>query len=328
MLNRKPESKLWDTKKIKDFTKENKITDITFNKFLDTWDGSGQIADEYNKYLQKATTSTSKFAASIKSIGANIGIMLAISIAIKAVSAVWDSANVTVAEVQESIEELSSSISTLQSEYDSLRAKDFSDLTESEKTRLTYLETRIAREKELLELEEARLIREKYGSEFTDFFDKDNYNAKIREFENKFFVKQNGLSGVYNTKYGLENNMQSIIDFGSSVDEYNNTIKAIEYLESFKTEDATELVTGYINDSILREEGNLKSIIDTLIKELQNYEQAKLEAEAEIEKISKDLENPNLTEDDKSTINNWIQRFKDSIFVSDFFIDLINSIFY
>lgn len=54
-----------DVSKIKD-------TDDTFKSFLKTWDGTGDVASKYNKFLESSSNATSSFGSSIKSLGANL----------------------------------------------------------------------------------------------------------------------------------------------------------------------------------------------------------------------------------------------------------------
>ena len=107
-----------------------------------------------------------------------MAIMLAINVAIKAVTAIWDEMNVTVAETQEKIDGLNSSIETLNSEYETLNARDYDSLSQSEKDRLEYLKERIEYEEKLLEIQKRKLNEEQVGTGFTDYFDKDSLRGK------------------------------------------------------------------------------------------------------------------------------------------------------
>ena len=161
--------------------------------FLDTWDGTGNLADEFQNYINNSANSLTKFSSTLKSVAANMGIMLAVSLAIKGIITLWDKLNVTVEETQQKYDELSSSISTLQSEYDTLNSRDYDSLSDSEKERLKYLEDRIELEKELLEIQQQEIYDEKVGGKFTDYFDKDSYTYKIafstNEYENTGFIE-------------------------------------------------------------------------------------------------------------------------------------------
>lgn len=96
-----------------DFAKECKVTDETFLSFLKTWDGTGDIAEQYQKHLAKASSSTSKFAATLKTVAANIAIMTVINIAIKAVTTAWDDFNETVEESQVKVDEITGKLENL-----------------------------------------------------------------------------------------------------------------------------------------------------------------------------------------------------------------------
>jgi hypothetical protein len=55
--------------------------------------------------MQKAGSATAKFGATLKTVAANIGIMLLISAAVKIATAIWDKFNTTVGEAQSDLEE-------------------------------------------------------------------------------------------------------------------------------------------------------------------------------------------------------------------------------
>ena len=97
--------------------------------------------EELDSAMSNATNSSAKFAASLKSIAANVGIMLAVNIAIKALASTWDALNVTVEEQEQKINELKSSYEGLKSEYEQLSQKQ--DVTDAEKRRLHYRNARL-----------------------------------------------------------------------------------------------------------------------------------------------------------------------------------------
>lgn len=139
-------------------------TDKNFVKFLKDTSYSEKTLDNYNQYLQKASSSTAKFAATLKSIGVNIAIMLAINLAIKAATELWDYYNVTVAEVQEEIDAINDKLSTLNGELEDLLAKDPARRTDAEKERIKYLKERIELEEQLLEQQQKRQAAEILGN--------------------------------------------------------------------------------------------------------------------------------------------------------------------
>lgn len=275
----------------------------------------------------KATANDSKkMITTLKSVAANIGVMIAFTVAIKAIEYAWDKANTTAEEVQGKIDDLSSSISTLEDEYKSLKETGSENLTDAEQARLQYLENRIEREKELKELEETRLIREKYGSNFTDYFDEDNQNAKYSDFREKYF---DGMSKVDVTSlaYGIDHDEKNVIDIGSKIDEYKAAQEKIQsYVEQMNRHSSDE--QGYIWADELKsqEKDNLEKLIPQLQEEYQNYKEAKYEAETAIDEMTQDLDNPNLTDKDKETIQSWIAQYQDVVKIADYYIGLMRDI--
>lgn len=275
----------------------------------------------------KATANDSKkMITTLKSVAANIGVMIAFTVAIKAIEYAWDKANTTVEEVQGKFDDLSSSISTLEDEYKSLKETGLENLTDAEQARLQYLEDRIEREKKLKELEEARLIREKYGSNFTDSFDEDNQNAKYSDFREKYF---DGMSKVDVTSlaYGIDHDEKNVIDIGSKIDEYLESQKKIQlYIDQMNKYDSNRQEYIWADELKTKEENKLEKLIPQLQEEYQNYKEAKYEAETAIDEMTQDLDNPNLTDKDKETIQSWIAQYQDVVKIADYYIGLMRDI--
>ena len=276
--------------------------------------------------LKATANSSKKLITTLKSVAANIGVMIAFTVAIKAIEYAWDKANTTVEEVQGKIDDLSSSISTLEDEYKSLKETGSENLTDAEQARLQYLEDRIARGKELKELEEARLIREKYGSNFTDSFDEDNQNAKYSDFREKYF---DGMSkvGVTSLAYGIDHDEKNVIDIGSKIDEYLESQKKIQlYIDQMNKYDSDRQEYIWADELKTKEENKLEKLIPQLQEEYQNYKEAKYEAETAIDEMTQDLDNPNLTDKDKETIQSWIAQYQDVVKIADYYIGLMRDI--
>lgn len=305
---------------------------IGYFKTLDngkgTIDNASASTEGMATYL-KSTGQAFDFAAikaTLLNTALNAGIMIAFAAAIKAVEYAWDKANVTVQEVQGNIDDLSDSISTLEDEYNSLKDTGSENLTESEQARLQYLEDRIAREKELKELEEARLIREKYGNGFTDYFDEDNQNAKYSDFREKYFNGMNNMD-VTSLAYGIEQNNQKVIDIGSKIDEYNASQEKIQsYVEQMNRHTPNEQEYIWADELKSQEDDKLEKLIPQLQVEYQNYKEAKYEAETAIDEMTQDLDNPNLTDKDKETIQSWIAQYQDVIKIADYYIGVMRGI--
>lgn len=188
------------------------MSDENLKKFLKTWDGTGDIAKEYNKYLEQASSSTSKFSASLKNVAANMGIMLAITVALKLLGAAWDHFNVTVEESQAKVDDITTKLKELNEEYDKLNSRDSDSLTSSEKERLNYLKDRISYEEELLDIEKRKQYQEQMGGGFTDLFDKDSDSYKKWVELVNDFGKNEVMEGFWH----------GTID--SNIDEYNQAL--------------------------------------------------------------------------------------------------------
>lgn len=188
------------------------MSDENLKKFLKTWDGTGDIAKEYNKYLEQASSSTSKFSASLKNVAANMGIMLAITVALKLLGAAWDHFDVTVEESQAKVDDITTKLKELNEEYDKLNSRDSDSLTSSEKERLNYLKDRISYEEELLDIEKRKQYQEQMGGGFTDLFDKDSDSYKKWVELVNDFGKNEVMEGFWH----------GTID--SNIDEYNQAL--------------------------------------------------------------------------------------------------------
>ena len=141
-----------------------------------------------------------------------MGIMLAITVALKLLGAAWDHFNVTVEESQAKVDDITTKLKELNEEYDKLNSRDSDSLTSSEKERLNYLKDRISYEEELLDIEKRKQYQEQMGGGFTDLFDKDSDSyKKWVELVNDF-----GKNEV------MEGFLHGTID--SNIDEYNQAL--------------------------------------------------------------------------------------------------------
>lgn len=158
-------------------------TNEEFFKFAKQADLSGDVLEQYKVYMQSASTATSKFAATLKSVAANIGIMLAINGAIRIASAVWDAWNVTVEESQEKIDNINSRIEELNINLSELRDKQ--DKTSFDNQRIEQLEQELDLQERLLEIEQKRLYQNQIGTDISDLFDADSLISKKFYEENR-----------------------------------------------------------------------------------------------------------------------------------------------
>lgn len=279
-----------------------------------------------NNGLTASTTSASNaFKGLTMMIKAN-PFMIAVT-AITIGVAVWQKYKQSIEDVKDRIDELSDSISTLESECESLKETGSEKLTDAEQARLQYLEDRIAREKELKELEEARYIREKYGNNTVgNYLNEDNQNAKYSDFREKYF---DGMSKVDVTSlaYGIDHDEKNVIDIGSKIDEYLESQKKIQlYIDQMNKYDSDRQEYIWADELKTKEENKLEKLIPQLQEEYQNYKETKYEAETAIDEMTQDLDNPNLTDKDKETIQSWIAQYQDVVKIADYYIGLMRDI--
>lgn len=250
--------------------------------------------------MSSASTSASKFATTLKNIALNAGIMIAVTLGIKAVTAAWDYFNNTVEEQEEKINNLKSSYEGLKSEYDTLSQKQ--DLTDAEKRRLEYLERRLELDQKILEAEEKMLFEEKYGDKFTDWFDKDNQNVKYSSENNMY-----NYDGYARQKH----------NYNSDLNQINKTQQQIELYEKRQAQ-LTKGSNAYLEleNRILNLREKEKKQIEDISKQ-ENQLTVNLGKYAnEIESIQSDLENPNLSGEDRikaeEQLNLWKEMYKET----------------
>ncbi len=122
--------------------------------------GRLQISD-FDSYVNKSSKGlkglSSAFGSTAKSIALNMGVMLAITAAIKVTAWAFDKANVTFEEQKDKVDGLTEGYNKLKTELDDLKSKNPSKLTSSEKERIDYLEYRLKLEKEILDIENRKL---------------------------------------------------------------------------------------------------------------------------------------------------------------------------
>lgn len=253
---------------------------------LDAGESCLQGTTNFDKFAKVANDTKSTFsglALTLKNVALNAGIMLAVTIGIKAVTAAWDYFNNTVEEQEEKINNLKSSYEGLKSEYDALSQKQ--DLTDAEKRRLEYLERRLELDQKILEAEEKMLFEEKYGNKFTDWFDKDNQNVKYSSENNMY-----NYDGYARQKHNYDSDLNQI----------NKTQQQIELYEKRQAQ-LTKGSNAYLEleNRILNLREKEKKQIEDISKQ-ENQLTVNLGKYAdEIESIEQDLKNPNLTGEDK-----------------------------
>ena len=163
-----------------EFVQNTDLQKASLSDVKKAYDSARASTLAHNKALKAQTLSAKASTIAFKalSIAGNVIAMWGITKAISLAVSLWDHFNVTVKEVQENIDTLTSNINTLNTELNELNNKN--NLTDAEQQRLHYLETRIDLEERLLKIEQTRLAQEQLGksSKLTDWFDDDSYVKK------------------------------------------------------------------------------------------------------------------------------------------------------
>ena len=189
--------------------------------------------DVFSKTTEKAKTTTFKFGATLKSVAANIGIMLAVSLAIKAVTAAWDKFDTTVSEAEEDLKNTQSVISDLKTQIKDLESIDANALTQGQKDKLQNLKEQLEVQEQLEEIEKRRLAREMIGNgNWVDFFDNGSYaNASYSINSNLQEHRKHVNGGAYDSYKSSKSNIERIQELIKQAKEQGHSEAYIERLE-------------------------------------------------------------------------------------------------
>ena len=266
-----------------------------FYEFAKQADLSGDVLQQYKDYTTNATTATAKFGAVLKSIGANLVIMLAISAAIKGITWVADKLITTPEELSEAAKESISEYNSLQQEVSALDSELTSVRERIKEIKsqgsLSFVEqeelSRLERTNE--ELEREYEIKKKLA---------ESSNTQAREDANNYFNQDRAMYGtdygvrdtiwgkqVYTTEYGsgdqidfatdkvllysktlddVKSKEQELLNLDPNSKEYESLNKEIELLRSQATSLNTEITSLFneftTNDDVLDPEMDEETI--------------------------------------------------------------------
>lgn len=184
-------------------------TDKELLKFLTDVDSGKRSIKDIDAYIQSASSTTSKFGATLKAIGINLGIMLAINAGIWAVSKAWDHFANRIENLKHAAEKSTQEYSSLHSAIDSINGELKTTGTRidelNQKDHLTFLE-----QEELEKLKNANeeLERQLGNREALANVAKENANKAAKEYFDSQGTGQRYLGWdmsqveVGNTRYG------------------------------------------------------------------------------------------------------------------------------
>lgn len=169
----------FDAKTAEDLGKQIGYTDQKFFEFAKQADRSGDLLQQYTDYMRLGTSAAKRFGAAIKSIGANMAIMLAINAAITIAYKVWDHFAHAAENAKEEMDEAVASYEENKSELDSINKeleKNKKLIEElSSKENLTYAEE--AELQKLIDINEQLSIQQK----LKDNLDKSRAKKAVEE---------------------------------------------------------------------------------------------------------------------------------------------------
>ena len=199
----------------------------------------------------------SAFGTLAKNMALNMGVMLAIGVAMKVAVYAFDKANTTFDEQKEKVDGLQKSYEKLKSELDVLEGKNADDLTPAENARLDYLKRRLELEEKLLAIENRKLADSDIygkGDIFSQGIEGKMTSVKSNSADSKYFVSKD-LEELKKVQSEIAN-----LDEGAS----NYQI----YLDALlsKEEKLKEAIEGRTS-SLMESEGKLRDAYD----EIQGY---------------------------------------------------------
>ena len=253
----------------------------------------------------------------------NAGITLLVVLQVKLLSSVWDHFNVTVAETKEKIEGVNTRLSELNAEYETLNAIGKESLSKTEQERLDYLDKRIDKEEELLELLEAKAIQEEIGGKFTDLFDEDSYTRKMFD---EIFGKSNPLELIFGGGSDNLGTLKRNTDRSlSSYDKLNEDIKVFEKQMEDNSKGSSEY--NHAAQQFEKTQDKLHNdVISDLQDEFLHWKEKKLEYEDAIAQLNKDLQNPNLPSKTRKNAEEKIKKYQSWLNGAETYIEKLSAI--
>lgn len=258
-------------------------------------DNSSASIEGMSEYLKKSGQAFDFAAikAGLLNAALNAGIMLAFSLAIKAVTEAWDEYNYTVEESQQNIDEINDKIKDLTQQLDELNSIE--DKSQYDKKKIGYLQQELDLQERLLEIEQKRYYQNLIGTSFSDNFDKDS------------LVSKQGAEYNHNNKNNLENLTRRATNYIDDVELYNQ--KIIEAEQNVKN----GLMTQEDVNNIIKKRTDLLSdqenIEDQLLTNMAGYLENEKSAQEALDSgllTGKDLEKA------QEMVTYWHQMYVDS----------------
>ena len=179
---------IFSAKTAEDLGKQIGYTDQKFFEFAKQADLSGDLLQQYTDYMRLGTSAAKKFGAAIKSIGANMAIMLAINAAITIAYKVWDHFAHAEENAKKEMDEAVAAYEENKSELDSINKeleKNKKLIEElSSKDNLTYTEE--AELQKLIDINEQLSIQQKLKEKLDDSRAKEAVEESIEAYKKNY----------------------------------------------------------------------------------------------------------------------------------------------
>ncbi len=225
---------------------------------------SNEKINTFDSYVKKSSQGlkgfSSAFGSTMKSVATNMGVMLAVTLAFKAVAWAFDKLNVTFEEQKEKVDGLTEGYNKLQTELDNLKSKNPSELTQSEKDRISYLEYRLKLEKQLLDIENRKLADSAiYGKgDITSGGIQSNTANLNVDFITNGGVIDDQLNKLAEVRKAIQNIDVNDPNFSSKLESLSNKEQKINDILDERKNKYTELEVQYLKNA-----DDIKAIIDS-----------------------------------------------------------------
>lgn len=241
-----------------------------FFEFAKQADLSGDLLQQYTDYMRLGTSAAKKFGAAIKSIGANMAIMLAINAAITIAYKVWDHFAHAAENAKEEMDEAVASYEENKSELDSINKeleKNKKLIEElSSKENLTYAEENELQK--LIDINEQLSIQQKLKEKLDDSRAKEAVEESVEAYKKNY--KHGAVTEESINEY--RSSIQAGTPLGTLVvsEDLSALIAAREKLEDLKNE-ALSSKDYESADSYLRRADEIEASIWEQVEALQEY---------------------------------------------------------
>lgn len=245
-------------------------TNKEFLEFAKQADLSGDLLQQYTDYMRLGTSAAKKFGAAIKSIGANMAIMLAINVAITIAYKVWDHFAHAAENAKEEMDEAVAAYEENKSELESINKeleKNKKLIEElSSKENLTYAEE--AELQRLIDINEQLSIQQKLKEKLDDSRAKEAVEESVEAYEENY--KHGAVTEESINEY--RSSIQAGTPLGTLVvsEDLSALIAAREKLEELKNE-ALSSKDYESADSYMRQADEIEASIWEQVEALQEY---------------------------------------------------------